>query len=146
MKMSLRNSRIFVIEDDVANRAIIQMLLEQNGARTSIERWGTDVIERLNQFLPINLIILDLNFPDEVSGYDIFDQIRAEDAYKDIPIVAVSATDPATAIPICQEKGFIGFISKPVNFDLFPRQIAAVQKGYEIWLPRDIYNIKEIEE
>lgn len=131
--MLLKNRRIFLVEDDIANRAIIQMLLEKHGARTSIERWGTGTVARLRAFMPVDLILLDLMFPDGVSGFDVFDAIRQEPDLAHIPILAVSAMDPSIAIPRTQLKGFNGFIPKPVEYDLFVEQITRVLEGEPVW-------------
>jgi CheY-like chemotaxis protein len=73
----------------------MQLLLEQNGAKMSFERWGKDTMERLRAFAPIDLILLDLMFLHGITGYDIFDRIRAQLEFQHIPIVAVSASDPS---------------------------------------------------
>lgn len=129
----LKGKRIFIIEDNIANRAITQMLLEQHGARVAIDRWGMDALEKLKKFAPVDLIILDLMFPGGVSGYDIFEQIRGDESFADVPIVAVSAADPSTAIPETQARGFTGFISKPLEFGLFVQQIVQVLDGEAVW-------------
>ena len=131
--MLLKNRRIFLVEDDIANRAIIQMLLEGNGAKTAIDRWGIDTISRIQIIMPVDLILLDLMFPDGVSGFDIFDDIRAEPSLAHIPIVAVSAMDPSMAIPKTQAKGFDGFIPKPIEYELFVKQIAKILEGEAVW-------------
>jgi two-component system cell cycle response regulator DivK len=131
--MLLKNRRIFLVEDDIANRAIIQMLLERNGAKTAIERWGTDTVPRIQAFSPVDLILLDLMFPDSVSGFDVFDEIRADTTLANIPILAVSAMDPSIAIPKTQAKGFNGFIPKPIEYELFVQQIASILDGEAVW-------------
>src|SRR5687768_4055245 len=98
--MLLKDKRIFYVEDDLKNRAIIQMILERAGAKVGFERWGReDTVIRLREFAPIDLILLDLMFPRDVSGYDIFDAIRACGEFQDVPIIAVSASDPSIEIP-----------------------------------------------
>lgn len=134
MNKLLHDKRIFIIEDNLANRAIMQLLLEQHGAEIWFERWGIDVISRLTHFMPVDLILLDLMFPGGVTGYDVFDQIRANSAFSHIPIVAVSAGEPAIAIPKTKAKGFSGFIAKPVSFEKFPRQIAQVLENEQVWV------------
>ena len=132
--MALKDKRIFIIEDNIDNRIIIQVLLEQNGAQTAFERWGgADSIRRLHEFSQIDLIILDLMFPNQVTGYDVFDRVRREAEFALVPIVAVSASDPTTEIPRLREKGFAGFIAKPVDYDLFPRQLVKIINGESVW-------------
>jgi CheY-like chemotaxis protein len=131
--MLLKDRRIFIVEDNLQNRVIVEMLLEQQGAKTAFERWGTGTLKRLYEFAPVDIILLDLMFPNKVSGYDVFDEIRAEATFAHIPIVAVSASDPGEAIPKVRKKGFAGFIAKPIDFVLFPQQIAAVIDGKAVW-------------
>lgn len=132
--MLLTDKRIFIIEDNVDNRIIIQVLLEQQGAQTAFERWGgADSIRRLREFSPIDLIVLDLMFPNQVTGYDVFDRIRREAEFAGVPIVAVSASDPTREIPRLREKGFAGFIAKPVDYDQFPRQFVKIMNRESVW-------------
>jgi CheY-like chemotaxis protein len=130
----LAGKRIFIIEDNLANRAIMQLLLEQNGAEIWFERWGLDAIGRLKQFMPVHLVLLDLMFPGGVTGYDVFDRIKADIELQHIPVVAVSAGEPSVAIPKTREKGFSGFIAKPISFEKFPRQIAQVLDNEQVWV------------
>src|SRR5688572_15855670 len=104
--MLLKDRRIFIVEDNIANRAIIQLMLEQNGAKTAIDRWGQEAIKRLQAFMPVDLILLDLMLGEALTGYDIFDTIRAMPEFDAVPIVAVSATDPSQGIPTTKDKGF----------------------------------------
>lgn len=134
--MLLVGKRIFIIEDNVANRAIEQLLLEQQGAQTAVERWGTTAVERLRNFMPVDVIVLDLMFPNQITGYQVFDSIRAHSEFDHIPIVAVSASDPNTAIPMTKAHGFNGFISKPIEFTLFASQIQKIINHESVWYRR----------
>jgi CheY-like chemotaxis protein len=129
----LRGKRIFLIEDNVGNRAIMQTLLEQHNVVIGFERWGTDTIKKLDEFAPVDIILLDLMFPRGITGYDIFAEIRSYPEYADVPIVAVSASEPSAAIPKTRAMGFAGFISKPIDFDRFPVQIVAILKREPVW-------------
>lgn len=131
--MLLRNKRIFLVEDQIENRIIIQILLEQQGAKVAIDRWGLDTLKRLQTFAPVDVILLDLMFPNFVTGYHLFDQIHALPNFDDVPIVAVSAAEPTEAIAKTKEKGFAGFIAKPINDELFPQQIAKILAHEPIW-------------
>lgn len=132
--MLLFNKRIFYVEDNLENRSIVQLILERDGAKLQFERWGgEDVIKRLEAFAPVDLILLDLMFPRNVSGYDVFDHIRAVPSLNHVPIVALSAADPTIEIPKAKAKGFHGFISKPVNMLTLGQQIHAILEGQAVW-------------
>jgi CheY-like chemotaxis protein len=98
-----------------------------------IDWWAKGEINQLAKAMPIDLILLDLMLPGGRSGYDIFDEIRAHSQFDAVPIVAVSATDPTLAIPRAHQKGFAGFISKPVDDELFPQQLSDLIDGGQVW-------------
>src|SRR5258706_16048478 len=133
--MLLDKRRIFIIEDNIQNMAIMRIMLERNGATVGSERWGEEaaILERLSKFMPIHVILLDLMFPNGVSGYDVFTRIRTHQDFEIIPVIAVTAADPTLEIPKARSMGFAGFISKPVDFMFFPQQIAKIIAGESIW-------------
>lgn len=132
--MLLKGKRIFYIEDNLANRALVQLVLEQQGANMHFDRWGgSDALNRLRMFQPVDLILLDLMLPDNLTGYSIFETIRQHLEFSSIPIAAVSAADPALAMTKTRALGFAGFISKPINILTFPQQIEALAAGKQIW-------------
>jgi CheY-like chemotaxis protein len=133
IKVCLKNKRIFIVEDDLRNKAIAQMLLERAGAIVTFDRWGLDTVAKLRHFTPVDVVLLDLMFPRGVTGYDVFKQIRAHSEFANVPIIAVSASDASEAIPRTQDLGFSGFIAKPVDFSNFANQIAKVIEGHNIW-------------
>lgn len=134
---SLQGKRIFIVEDNLSNRVIIQRILERNGAKTAIERYGIGVVAKIKAFSPVDIILMDLMLPDGISGFDVADEIRRVPELSLVPIVAVSASDPAESMPKAMAKGFVGFISKPIDFDLFPNQIARILNGEKIWSEGD---------
>jgi CheY-like chemotaxis protein len=131
--MDLKGKRIFVVEDNEENIYVILSLLRRHGARVQIDWWARGDGYRLKGALPIDIIILDLMLPQGRNGFEVFDELRGVPELADVPIVAVSAMDPSTALPRAREKGFSGFISKPIDFHLFPQQIAALIAGEQVW-------------
>ncbi|MCA9881512.1 MAG: response regulator [Anaerolineae bacterium] len=131
--MRLKDKEIFVVEDDVRNRIVYKMLFTKEGARVEFDRWGRTSVSQLHlSQRHIDLIILDLMLPG-MSGYEVITQIRSDERYADIPIVAVSASEPNVAIPKAQEAGFDGFISKPINDELFVNQMLQIMQGEKVW-------------
>jgi CheY-like chemotaxis protein len=129
----LYGKRIFIVEDDAMNMAVFAVTLKRNGAVVIQDPWNDDTIHQIIDSLPIHVIVLDLMLRRKVSGYDIFDQIRAQPELANIPVVVVSASDPEIEIPRAQSKGIAGFIGKPINVHLFPEQIAALIEGEHVW-------------
>lgn len=129
---TLKGKRVFYIEDDNRNRAIVQMMLEQAGATVSFDSRGSNFLPKLCAFAP-DLILTDLRLPGKVTGYDVFDAIRECPELASIPVVALSASDPEVEIPKAKTKGLSGFISKPIDIRFFATQLASVLNGDVIW-------------
>jgi CheY-like chemotaxis protein len=130
----LKNKRIFYVEDDARNRGVVRILLESAGAIVEFDRWGFAeiAIPKIKDFRP-NLILLDLMLPAHASGYDVFDALQRTIGLQNVPVVAVSASDPGTEIPRAQAKGLSGFIPKPIDIDSFIPQLISVLDGNKVW-------------
>ena len=132
--MLLKGKHIFLIEDDPVNFAVLQTILKAQGAFVLHDHWGdTTLYNMVNYPYELDMIIIDLMLPGDVTGYDIFDAIKNEPKLKDIITVIVSASDPDIEIPQAQEKGFTSFISKPVNRGKLPQQLLNIMEGKSIW-------------
>lgn len=129
----LNHKHIVYFEDNMRNRSVVQMILERNGARVSFLRWDSDVNNILLGEMPVDLILTDLMFPEQFTGYELLTKIRANRSFSRIPVVAISAADPAIEMTRARQKGFDGFISKPISVVQFPEQIASVLRGQKIW-------------
>ena len=139
--MLLRGKVVFIVEDNSQNRIVYQIMMVRNGARVEFDRWGRDTIDRMKTLDQIDIILMDLMLPSGDSGFVIFETIRKNRRFDAIPIVAVSAADPSTALPRTQQMGFSGFIGKPINDDLFPGQLARILAGEKVWYAGDHYDI-----
>ena len=131
--MLLKNKHIFIVEDDPTNRAVILTILKQNGATVSFDHWGDTTLSNMKNMPQLDLILLDLMLPKQVSGYDVFDALRQLPEFQDVPVVAVTASDPDVEMNKARQKGLNGYISKPINRRKFPQQVKAVLNGEEVW-------------
>lgn len=133
MEKPFENKKIFFIDDDLASFNIVSYLLRQVGAVVIENPYTIGTINYMETVLPIHLILLDLHLRLDISGYDIFDQIRNVPRLSSIPIICITASDPETEIPKARQKGFIGFIHKPINRVLFFDQLYICMNGGQVW-------------
>jgi CheY-like chemotaxis protein len=130
----LKDKHVFVVEDDPMNLAVIRTILQRAGAIVPFDNWGDTTLDRLLTYpFKIDIILLDIMLPHQVSGYDIFEAIRQVPELQHIPIVAVTASDPDIEMNRARAKGFDGYISKPLDRFKFPREIAAILAGKAVW-------------
>jgi CheY-like chemotaxis protein len=131
--MSLEGKRILIVEDNSLNRVVYRITLGMQGAHIVFDHTGKEAATHVQQSKEWDLIILDLMLWGSVSGFDIFNKIRAMSAQEHIPIIAISASEPAVAMPRAQKLGFDGFISKPIDETCFVEQIEQVMNGEKVW-------------
>ncbi|MCA9969318.1 MAG: response regulator [Anaerolineales bacterium] len=135
--MLLNRKSIFLLEDDPVNFSVILTLLRRHGATPLHDHWGDTTLQKLKNSLELgytlDLILLDLMLPGNVTGYDVYDAIRATPVLCDVPVVMVSAADPDQEIPVAKAKGFQGYISKPIHRVRFVEQLVKVIEGGEVW-------------
>jgi CheY-like chemotaxis protein len=131
--MLLKDKRIFVVEDNPMNRTIFQIALVKQGAQVDFERRGPDALFQLKRISHVDLIIMDLMLQNGATGFGLYLEIRKQPEFAAIPVVAISAMDPGIAIPEAKKLGMNGFIPKPIHSVNFPRQLARILEGEEVW-------------
>lgn len=132
--MLLENKRVFYVEDDIMNLAVVRAILERHGAKVYSDVWGTNTILQLTMLGKVDVILLDLMLKrSNYSGYAIFKQIRAMPDLKAIPIVLITAADPDIEQVEAEKLGLNGFIAKPIDRRVFPKQVASVIAGEKVW-------------
>lgn len=112
---------ILVIEDNEANLALVQYLLASAGHRVLLARDGVDGVQAARMALP-DLVVCDLQMP-RLDGYGVLQALRADPGTRDIPVVAVTAFSMADDRERVSLAGFDGYLTKPIEPELFIGQI-----------------------
>ena len=86
---------ILLVEDEDDSRKLIEEMLEGVGCRVVEARNGKLALERLEDTDP-DLILLDLMMP-EMDGFDFLTALRGNPAWRDVPVVVVTARDLSEA-------------------------------------------------
>ena len=81
--------RILCIEDHPEMIELIRLILGRRGFEVEGAVGGREGLELMEQNPP-DLVLLDLMMPD-VDGWEVYRQIKAKAALKDIPVVIVTA-------------------------------------------------------
>jgi CheY-like chemotaxis protein len=112
---------ILVAEDRDASRELICIALSTAGYAVVEARDGREAVERAFE-TQADLVILDLYMP-HADGFAVLSRLRAEARYRDVPIVALTASAMAGDRARAIECGFSEYISKPVNMSYLRREI-----------------------
>jgi DNA-binding response OmpR family regulator len=101
--------RILVVDDEPANREWLKRILEPAGFAVIQARGGREAIDLARTRKP-DLVMLDLMMP-EVTGFDVVEAMRADDAMKTTPIMVLTAKH-LTEADIRQLNGHVSTILK----------------------------------
>lgn len=113
MNTETRQAKILIVDDIPANVTLLTDLLEMNGYLTIQATSGPEAIELLKRDPP-DLILLDVRMP-KMSGYEVCKRIREQPDLALLPVIMVTAFDPAQERIHGIEAGADDFLSQPIN-------------------------------
>lgn len=118
------SARILIIEDDPPSLELLRYLLEAAGHTTLCATDGGAGVRMALDEQP-DLVLCDLQMP-VMSGYQVAQSLREYLAWRQVPIIAVTAF----SMPGDREKtlacGFNEHISKPISPALFVGQVESL--------------------
>jgi CheY-like chemotaxis protein len=102
---------ILFVEDTSEQRDLLAMFLGMNGYHVEVANDGIEGLAQARKYKP-DLILLDLGMP-KMDGYQMMEELRADEALKSIPIVVISAWTAAVHRERAEAAGADVFITKP---------------------------------
>lgn len=116
MVESLNSVRVLVAEDNAINQKIVRIMLQKAGCEVLAVDDGSKAVEAVRSN-PIDLVLMDLHMP-LLDGLQATRQIRAlENAVKEVPIIALTASAFTDDRDRCLAAGMNDFITKPIKLD-----------------------------
>jgi DNA-binding response OmpR family regulator len=87
--MNDTTKHILCIEDEPEMIDLIRLILGRRGFEVIGAAGGKEGLEKVRQ-RPPDLVLLDLMMPD-MDGWEVYQQIKADEKTKDIPVIVVTA-------------------------------------------------------
>ena len=106
-------SRILLAEDDPSGQKLMHHLLNRLGYYVDLAGNGKEVLKKLKEN-PYDIILMDMEMP-VMDGFTATREIRKMEAYKDLPIIALTAHAMKEHREKTLKAGCTDYISKPVN-------------------------------
>ena len=125
---ALAGSKVLVIDDDLRNIFALTSLLEHHEIKVVHAENGRAGIELLRKTPDIDVILMDIMMP-EMDGYQTTQAIRNIPAFKNLPIIALTAKAMKGDRDKCLEAGASDYVTKPVDLE----QLFAVMR---VWISR----------
>lgn len=115
------SAKILVIEDNEQNMYLMRFLLQKNGFVVIGAKDGAQGIETAYRERP-DLILLDIQLP-VMDGYVVAKKLKDIPELKEVPVIAVTSFAMPADKQKALEAGATGYIEKPINPDIFIKQI-----------------------
>lgn len=114
---------ILLIDDNATNLKLVSYILSSRGYDVRTAGDARQALETLRSFRP-RIILMDIQLPD-TDGLTLTRQLKADDATRDITIVAVTAYAMRGDEERALAAGCDGYITKPIDTRALPDKIAA---------------------
>ena len=110
---TLRGARVLVAEDNEINQQIALELLEERGINVTIANDGREAVVAVNEG-EFDLVLMDIQMPN-MDGHEATIEIRQDQQFKDLPIIAMTAHALATEWDKCLASGMNDHVTKPID-------------------------------
>jgi DNA-binding response OmpR family regulator len=114
---------LLVIDDNEGNRDMLSRRLRHQGYRVSTAVDGQQGLDFLKTQL-VDLILLDVMMPG-MDGYDVLKELKANNTWRDIPVIMVSALGEIESVVRCIEQGAEDYLTKPFDPVLLRARLGA---------------------
>ena len=81
--------KIVYVEDEMEMIDLVKLILNRKGYEVIGAEGGREGLDLIRELVP-DLVLLDLMMPD-IEGWDVYQQIRADENTKHIPVIVVTA-------------------------------------------------------
>ena len=121
-----QGKKVLLVDDDMRNIYALSASLEEWGCEIEIANNGLESLEALDRHPDVDIVLMDIMMP-EMDGYEAMTRIRAQERFKKLPILALTAKAMRDDRAKCIEAGANDYITKPVNTE-------KLQSLMRVWL------------
>jgi CheY-like chemotaxis protein len=111
----IQGAHVLLVEDNEINQQVAREILEGAGLNITLATDGQEAVNavRENNY---DAVLMDVQMP-VMDGYTATREIRKDDRYKELPIIAMTAHAMAGDEDKSLEAGMNGHVAKPINPD-----------------------------
>ena len=110
---TLHGSAILIVEDDPDTLELFTASLVKLGAEVRTAKSAAAANALLADWRP-DAVLCDLHLPG-MDGYSLLDDIRANPALRDLPVIAISGSHPDIERARSSNAGFASYLVKPTK-------------------------------
>jgi two-component system, cell cycle response regulator len=121
--------KILIVDGVATNRIVFKVALAEAFYRPVLAEDGESCLQMVRDVAP-DLILLDLTLPDR-SGVTLINQLRADPATRDIPVLALAAGEATDARVMALQAGADDVLAKPVDLQALLARVRNLLRGRE---------------
>ena len=105
---------VLLVDDDARNIFALSSVLERRGMQVLTATTGNEAIALVESTPEVAIVLMDIMMP-EMDGYQTMQVIRANPAFRRLPIIALTAKAMKGDREKCLDAGASDYLAKPVN-------------------------------
>ncbi len=110
----LVGSVALLVDDDARNIFALSSVLERRGMNVLTATTGSEAVAIVESRPDVSIVLMDIMMPG-MDGYETMQVIRANPAFRRLPIIALTAKAMKGDREKCLEAGASDYLAKPVN-------------------------------
>lgn len=114
--ISFDGCEVLLVDDDLRNTFALSKVLKKQGMKVTLADNGQMALDRLAANDAIDIVLMDIMMP-VMDGHEAMRQIRLQDKYSSLPIIALTAKAMQEDRRKCLEAGASDYLTKPVDID-----------------------------
>ena len=112
---NIRGARVLLAEDNEINQQVAEEILQQAGLVVRIANNGKEAVEMVKAG-NFDVVLMDIQMP-VMGGFEATQEIRRDERFKDLPIIAMTAHAMAGDREKSIEAGMNDHVTKPIDPD-----------------------------
>ncbi|WP_320054431.1 sigma-54 dependent transcriptional regulator [uncultured Acetobacteroides sp.] len=120
---------VLVVDDDIAVRSMLSLLLRQNGFEVTVVASPPEAMEHVRRYTP-ELILMDMNYTADTSGEEGITLLKQVKIFcPDVPVILITAWGSIHLAVRGMKAGAFDFITKPWSNETL---VATVRRAVEL--------------
>ena len=125
-QIQLEEKKILLVDDDMRNVYALSAILEEQGIEVFTAKNGKESLTKLAEHQDVDLILMDIMMPI-MDGYQAMKEIRCQETFSLLPIIALTANAMKGDRKKCIDAGASDYLAKPID----PEKLLSV---ITVWL------------
>jgi len=121
----MKERKILLIDDDPRNILALSAVLKSRGYKVVSANGMQDAFTLLKDHDDIGVVLIDMMMPG-IDGYEATRLLKADQNFKGLPIIAVTAQAMKGDRERCLAAGASEYVAKPVDIDILQSHLTKI--------------------